>query len=108
MAVVKANRTDPRDVPTPKGTDFQVLDILISSPEASPRYPSLVRYAVLHEGKVLCEAEARFSVATPEAVLKAINDDIHHNSIRIQLLKELRFEAHEAKRKGAVTFCDKD
>lgn len=99
MAVLK--RKDPTDVPTPKGTEFIVSDLLISSPDASPRYPSLVRYVVLHEGKPLCEAETKFSLATPDEILKAINEDIHRNKIRIQLLKELKNEIHITGRKNA-------
>jgi hypothetical protein len=92
MAVVKANRKDLPETPSPM--DFHVLDILISSPDASPKYPSLVRYAILVEGKVLCECEAKFTTATPSAVLKAINEDVRKQSVRIGLLKELRFRFH--------------
>jgi hypothetical protein len=85
-------RPNPPGVVKPvKGLKYEVMDLFISSPEATQTYPNLVHYAVYGDEPLrkLCEGEAKFSTATVEAIEDAIEKDIHHHRVRYRLLEEL-------------------
>jgi len=99
MPVKKRKKPLPGDAPTPKGLSYVVTDLVVNSNEGSAVYPNLVRYKVLDEGLEVCESECEFKVATLEGVKAAINADIHHQKVRIALLRELKSDVHDVGRK---------